>query len=158
MLNRTLNTIQFVPVKKHRQWHQIIMSFSLLFEMDASICMTMEYGVVTYFSFNDYYFWKTQRKSNDDIKSWLTTVLCLLGRKTLTIGFCGDLGLLRDTSVGFWKTERDEGSTERLEEEEDVTVSVDAELETEKSVPFPRDSNNCCSRCWRASSLLVYSS
>lgn len=147
-------TMQFVPLKEHRLWHQITTSFPFLLKWMLPFAWPL--GIT--FHFPQLVFLKNTKKKLWWIKSWLTTVLCLLGRKTLTIGFCGDLGLLRDTSVGFWKTERDEGSTERLEEEEDVTVSVDAELETEKSVPFPRDSNNCCSLCWRASSLLVYSS
>lgn len=91
-----------------------------------------------------------------DKQDVLTTVRCLLGRKTLTIGFCGDLGLIRERSEGFCSTDKDEGAKDREEGTEDKVISE--ERDDEESVPFPNDSSNCCSLCWRASSLLVYSS
>lgn len=80
-----------------------------------------------------------------------TTVLCLLGRKTLTMGLCGDRGLARVASPGV-------GSTARLLEVTEEVTGV-TEVVTAGAEPKPLvASSSCCSLCWRASSLLVYSS
>lgn len=95
-----------------------------------------------------------------------TTVLCLLGRKTLTMGFWGERGLARLASVGVWRTAKLQGAEVKAwapppNLQPPILTSRIAgmrEGEQEKSVPLPVASSSCCSLCCRASSLLVYSS
>lgn len=108
--------------------------------------------------------WKSFYVFTENVRH--TTVLCLLGRKTLTIGFWGERGLALVASVGVCKTAKLFGAEGKTwapppTPQRPILTSRRAgigEGEQEKSVPLPMASSSCCSLCCRASSLLVYSS